>query len=385
MLTLSGRERWTPMRPLAVLALAATVLLALVLTSCASAAPVRREAPASPPPPAAQAARAPVEKAIWGPVAMPDGSSAFPVYKQLKVDVFQVQLNWAQTATRRPDDAANPDDPAYRWPKLVDTAVADATGEGIQVAIMVRGTPSWANGGRDASWAPDDPADYADFVTAAARRYPQVRRWMIWGEPTREGNFQPMPANSPAGPRRYAQLLDAAYAALKRVSARNIVIGGMTWTVGLVRPADFVRWMRLPSGRPPRLDWYGHNPFSTRFPKLSARPYVKGIRDLSDIDTLHREVARAYRGRRTPKLWLSEFTISSDRANRAYNFSVSRRQQARWVTAAFRLANSVSYVAGLGWFDLYDEDPSVPNSLTNGLMTYSGQRKPAFFAYRDAR
>jgi hypothetical protein len=333
----------------------------------------------------ATSARTAAEKAIWGPVTMPDGSSAFPVYKQLEVDVFQVQLNWAQTATSRPADPANPDDPAYRWPKLVDTAVADAARNGIQVAIMVRGTPGWANGGRDASWAPDDPADYAAFVTAAAERYPQVRRWMIWGEPTREGNFQPMPADSRVGPRRYALLLDAAYGALKAVNRANIVIGGMTWTVGLVRPADFVKWMRLPNGQPPRLDWYGHNPFSTRFPKLRAKPYVKGIRDRSDVATLHREVARAYRGRPAPKLWLSEFTISSDRANRAYNFSVSRKEQARWVRAAFRLVNKVDYVAGLGWFDLYDEDPSVAKSLTNGLMTYSGQRKPAFFAYRDAR
>jgi hypothetical protein len=211
-----------------------------------------------------------------------------------------------------------------------------------------------------------------------------VRRWMIWGEPTRPGNFSPMPANSRVGPRRYAQLVDAGYGALKQSNRANIVIGGMTWTLGLVSPADFVKWMRLPDGKPPRMDWYGHNPFSTRFPKLGADPYVKGLRDLSDIDTLHAELARAYRGRPTPKLWLSEFTVSSDRANRAFSFAVSRRQQARWITAAFRLVNSVGYVAGLGWFDLYDEDPSVSRSLTNGLMTSSGKPKPAFFAYRDA-
>ncbi|MEZ5120469.1 MAG: hypothetical protein R2736_02640 [Solirubrobacterales bacterium] len=110
--------------------------------------------------------------------------------------------------------------------------------------------------------------------------------------------------------------------------------------------------MRLPDGRPPRMDWYGHNPFSTRFPRLAAQPYAKGVRDLSDIDTLHRELAAAYGSRRTPKLWLSEFTVSSDHPNRAFNFAVSRRQQAKWVTAAFRLVNSVDYVAGLGWFDL---------------------------------
>ena len=71
--------------------------------------------------------------------------------------------------------------------------------------------------------------------------------------------------------------------------------------------------MRLPNGKPPRLDWFGHNPFAVRRPKLSRRPYDGNVRDMSDVDTLHREVQRAYRGRRTPRLWLSEFTVSARR------------------------------------------------------------------------
>lgn len=360
--------------------LLAAAIAALLVGGGSSRSTSSLPAPAA----AATAARTPAAKAIWGPVTMPDGSSAFPVYRRLGVDVFQVQLNWAATATARPADPTNPDDPAYRWPKIVDTAVAEGKAAGIDVAIMVTQTPGWANGDRASRYAPDRPSDYADFLTAAARRYPSVHRWMVWGEPTRPGNFEPMPAGSKAGPRRYAVLLDRAYAALKRQSASNVVIGGMTWTVGLVSPNDFIRWMRLPDGRPPRMDWYGHNPFSTRFPRLAAPPYAKGVRDLSDIDTLHRELAAAYGSRRTPKLWLSEFTVSSDHPNRAFNFAVSRRQQAKWVTAAFRLVNSVDYVAGLGWFDLYDESPDTANGLTNGLMTYSGQHKPAFAAYRNA-
>ena len=89
---------------------------------------------------------------------------------------------------------------------------------------------------------------------------------MIWGEPNRVGNFKPMPANSKVGPRRYALLLNAGYHALKGVSKANIVIGGNTWSFGPVEPADFVKWMRLPDGKPPPLDYYGHNPFSRRFP-----------------------------------------------------------------------------------------------------------------------
>lgn len=328
---------------------------------------------------------APAEKAIWGANTLADGQSAFPVYQELGADVLQVQLDWATTAPTRPADPGSPDDPAYRWPKSVDDAVAQADAAGIQMAIMVRGTPPWANGGRSAAWTPTNPRDYGDFLVAAARRYPQVRRWMIWGEPTRPGNYHPMPANKKTGPRSYAKLLDAAYGALHWVSPDNIVIGGMTFTTGLVNPYRFLKWMRLPDGTPPRLDWYGHNAFSTRFPRLKDKVYVKGLRDINDLDTLHRQLRRVYRGHPTPPIWVSEFTISSDRPNRAFNFAVSRADQAKWLSAAYRLVNSVDYVAGLGWFNLQDEpDDGSNRSLTNGLIASDGVRKPAFEAFARA-
>jgi hypothetical protein len=68
--------------------------------------------------------------------------------------------------------------------------------------------------------------------------------------------------------------------------------------------------MKLPSGQPPRLDWYGHNPYPFRFPDLRKSPIHGGWRDLSDPDTLAAEVDRAYRSRgQEPRLWLSEFTV----------------------------------------------------------------------------
>jgi lipopolysaccharide/colanic/teichoic acid biosynthesis glycosyltransferase len=325
-------------------------------------------------------------KMIWGPFTMPNGSSAFPVYHQLGVQVLQTQLSWAATAPRRPSDVTNPADPAYRWPAALDRAVREAARYHIQLAVMLRGSPLWSNGGQDPSWAPADPNDYANFAAAASRRYPSIRYWMIWGEPERPGNFSPMPENSPVGPQRYALLLDAAYGSLKAVSPANVVIGGMTYTVGLDSTADFIRWMRLPNGAPPRLDYFGHNPYSTRFPRLSEGLYEAKVRDINDVDTLHLELAAAYRGRSagTPKLWLSEFSISSDHTDRAFWFFVSRPVQARWATAAFRLVDSVSYVAGLGWYELLDEPPTIPGYLTEGLMTAEGAPKPAFYAYQHA-
>jgi hypothetical protein len=323
-------------------------------------------------------------KMIWGPVILPNGKSAFPVYHRLGVDVFQVDLNWAETAPTKPLHPKDPNDPAYQWPSELAYAVQQAAHYRIKLCFLVQDSPKWANGGRIAAWSPNHPRDYGNFLIAASRHYPSVHNWMIWGEPNRDGqvDFRPMPRNSPVGPRRYALLLNAAYHSLKQASPSNIVIGGDTWSFGTVEPADFIRWMRLPNGKPPPLDYYGHNPFGVRFPRL-AKPYYPGGRDIDDIGTLESQLKRTYH-RRVP-LWLSEFTVSSDHGNAAFGFHVSRKAQANWLTAAFKLVNSVHYVAGLGWFTLLDDPTSVKGGLTNGLMTYKLEAKPAFYAYQRAR
>jgi len=320
------------------------------------------------------------EKAIWGPVTLPNGNSAFPTYQDLGVDTVQFTLNWRSIAPERPADPGNPADPAYAWPQEVDSAVAQAGPAGINVALLVIGSPGWTNGGQSALHAPD-PAAYATFMAAASRRYPSVRRWMVWGEPNRADRFLPNEANSPVGARAYAKILDAAYGALKAVSAQNIVIGGMTWTGGDVRPAAFMKYMRLPNGKPPRLDWFGHNPFPFRFPNLREIPVAGGYRDLSDLDTFSRQLRKTY-GKRA-RFWLSEFLVLSDRGSEQFELSVSRAEQARWLAAAYRIADSLPSVAGLGWLALQDQ-PQRPGSSNWGLLTDAGSRKPAYDAFRAA-
>jgi hypothetical protein len=337
------------------------------------------------------AAEARVLKAIWGPTQLLDGSSAMPTYRTLGVDVLQMQLVWSDVAPTKPKRPRDPADPAYRWPAALEQAIEDGYWEEVDIALLVRGSPRWANGGRGSEWAPR-PAHYARFLTAASRRYPSVRRWMIWGEANRGAVFQPLPPHRPRGPRTYARLLDAAYGALKRRSHRNIVVGGMTFSYGDVNPARWLRWMRLPGGRRPRLDEYGHNPFTHQRPKLRIGLYREhpDARDINHLDTFAREIRSAYKGyprlrrRGGPGLWLSEFTVSSDRANRAFAFAVDRHEQARWLRGGFRIAKSVR-AAGFGWFNLQDEPSSVGGALTTGLLTHDGRRKPAFRAYRRLR
>lgn len=318
------------------------------------------------------------EKALWGPVALPDGSSAFDLYGRLGIDTLQLVVRWDAVARQRPARPADPADPAYSWPAEIAEAELEAARHGIRLCLLVEGTPPWANGGRPPTFAPTAPSDYADFLAAAARRYSLVRRWMIWGEPNRHDRFQPNQLNSALGPRAYARVLDAAYGALKSASRQNIVIGGNTWTSGTVKPPDFLRWLRLPDGRRPRLDWWGHNPFPFRRPNLADPPLRGGFRDIGDLDTLSGEVRRAF-GRRVP-LWLSEYTIQSDRGSRVFATYVSRAAQARYLTAGFRIADDLGpAVAGIGWLTLLDEAPA-PDSANFGLLTHAMARKPAFTA-----
>jgi hypothetical protein len=331
------------------------------------------------------------QKSIWGPVGefAGCGGSCFPIYAQLGVDNVQFQMPWDTVARSRPANPRNPNDPAYRWPASWDFMVQQAAQYGISLGVLVQGTPSWANGGLPRAWAPTNPRDYADFMFAISRRYPGIHHWMIWGEPNYGINFQPMPPKSRRGPRTYARLLDRAYGALKKASRKNIVIGGMTLNGGgPVSTPDFIKWLRVGKGRksrPPRMDLWGHNPFDGRLPNIKKKPIGK-FRGLNDIDTLHREIERAFGKARTPKLWLSEWTVLSEPSPNLFGgFHVSPAKQATYITRAYKMVRKLKYVSALGWYRLEDEANTGTVGAAWGLITPNGAWKPSFNAYAGAR
>jgi hypothetical protein len=365
----------------------------------------------------APAAHAAAQKAIWGPHELqpgqddvrcpapvipdptPDPCSAFPTYTDLGADVFQFQILWDEMAPTRPANPRDPEDPAYRWRGSQTAIVNSAVAAGIEPAILIQRSPGWANGGKPPIWAPTKPGDFADFAFAVSKRFPQVRKFMIWGEPSRAESFQPMKARKPAGPRRYAAILDAAYASLKQANAANIVIGGMTVNAGTVAPPQFIEGMRR-KGRMPRMDLFGHNPFDRRAPNIKDRP-IGNVRGLNDIDTLWREIKAAYsakggkgkgKGRasrrkraKAPKgLFLSEWTLPTDKPAPVFgdSFFVSRPEQAQRITAAFKMVNGLKYVKALGYFTLLDQTGSGANLW--GLIDGGGVRKPGFTAFASA-
>ena len=330
-------------------------------------------------------------KSIWGPVTR-HGVPQFPIYHDLGAGIWQSTLSWHDVAPTRPANPTDPNDPAYNWPSDLDQAVSDAARYHIRISLLVMATPPWANGGHAYNWVPNDIGDYTNFLTAAARRYPSVKLWMIWGEPSRRPNFMPLTperhnatkltSKQAAAPRYYARLLDASYGALKSVSSSNIVIGGNTFTSGDITPYNWVKYMKLPNGRRPRLDLYGHNPFTGRRPGLHQYQ-DKQVVDINDMPKFTKFLDRNLRDahHHKLKLFFSEFFWPTDHANGEFNFHVSKGLQASWLRSAFGVVHKSPRIYTLGWYSLYDDPPSRL-SVNRGLITYSGKHKPAYNVFK---
>src|SRR3954447_20517308 len=136
------------------------------------------------------------------------------------VDVIRTNLLWSQVTAGANSRTRPPGDPYatagwQRW----DALVAGARARGMAVQITLTGPlPLWAShcGGaaRIRRTCKPSVTEYGRFVTAAAKRYPQVNRWSIWNEPNQSGWLYPQTE----APWRYRAL---AYEGIKRLRANG--------------------------------------------------------------------------------------------------------------------------------------------------------------------
>jgi hypothetical protein len=327
------------------------------------------------------------QKAVWGPTTY-RGVNQFPLYRKLGARIYETTIDWNTVAAREPDQPTDPTDPAYKWPAALSKAITEAQNYGMRVLIEVSNAPGWANGGHGGTgWAPKSAKPYAQFVEAAAREYPSVRMWMIWGEPNRAGDFRPeasvpytqtrLTAAQKRAPHLYALMLNDSYGALKSLNARNVVIGGDTYTAGLLDPQQWLANLKLPNGTAPRMTMYGHNPFSYTVPLFGAAASGYGEVQFSDLPRLE-GWTRTYLGHSVP-LFLSEFCVPTA-ADHTFNFYISPPSvAAKWVKDALVTARKSGYIDALGWVNVQDDLPT--NSC--GLISENGKRKPDFYAFAD--
>jgi hypothetical protein len=290
--------------------------------------------------------------------------------KSLGVDVVRVNIRWNDTARRRPKRPTRHTDPAYRW-NAADALLNGLQQQGISAVVTLVGTPRWANGGRAPNFAPKDPRAFGSFAYAAARRYPQVQHWVIWNEPNKDWSLRPTTAET------YVPLLNAAYAAIKRVDKRDRVAGGVTAPRGGGGDVEPVPWIRRMAALKPRLDAYAHHPYPmsrTETPSAGGCAACTTL-TLASLERLLAEVKRAFGSK---PVWLTEYGYQTNPPDRA--FGVSQRLQARYVAEASRRVYLAPRVTMLIHFLVRDEGPV--SRWQSGLLTARNTPKLSLRAFR---
>jgi hypothetical protein len=196
--------------------------------------------------------------------------------------------------------------PKHAWDNL-DKAVRAANSEGLGIQIdLAFWAPRWAVGAPSKNRARQriypSAGAFADFALAAARRYsggyrdpqdgdktlPAVRMWTTWNEPNHPSFLAPQwtpdgkGSYRPMSPHIYRAMHNAAYDAIKKVSAANkVLVGGTAATgstvpgKGAVPPLQFLRTfacvdealepLKVPeceNYKPVKADGWAHHPYS---------------------------------------------------------------------------------------------------------------------------
>jgi hypothetical protein len=290
----------------------------------------------------------------------------------LGVKVVRFTLNWNKVAATKPVSPLDPADSAYDW-SAADPVLTGLHAHGMTVVLQLNGTPGWANGEQPSNYAPTSPSTFADFATAAARRYPWVKRWLIWNEPNQLRWLRPTTAAVYT-----TRLLNPAYAAIHRTIAGAQVAGGGTAPRGSSGGVSPVAWLIGMHAAHAKLDAYAHNPYPLdpkRETPLHGTCTNCTTITMSTIDRLVSLVAKNFPRAR---IWLTEYGYQSNPPDRL--LGVSLALQARYVGEGGYVAYHTPRVDLLIHFLLRDEPD--PARFQSGFMTLADTLKPAYAAFQ---
>jgi hypothetical protein len=321
-----------------------------------------------------------------------DRQKIFDTAQAAHAGIVRTTVYWSRIAERRPANAANPFDPAYRFDDL-DEFVRNAGMHGMEVMLTIWGTPSWANGGKGQNYAPTRLVDLQNFARALASRYsgryssyPFVRYFTVWNE-SNLGQFLSPQYNSkgkPAAPHIYAGLYRAAYAGIKAGNRLALVGVGETSARGrdhylgkagtqeTESPGRFAQLLSLE--RPAiRFDAWSHHPYST----TPSSPPTQRVRwpnvNLSQLPRFEQSLDLWYH--KVVPIWVTEYGYETKPGEPK---GVTLAQQSSYLRTAMNICANDPRVAMFIWFIIRDDPTSTWQS---GLLNRNNSKKPAYGTY----
>ncbi len=264
----------------------------------------------------------------------------------------------------------------WNW-SPTDRVVEAATERGLSVLAVPAYTPDWARPpGTNGHHPPNDPADYARFVEAAAQRYAPrgVHHWEIWNEPNLDDFWQPAP-----DPAAYTELLVAASRAIHDVDRTAVVMnGGLAPASDIfgdaMAPRTFLLMMYA-NGASSALDAVAMHPYSFPYPPRLRADW----NTFSTLPETHAVMSRFGDGRKP--IWATEsgFGTGGD------DHSVSEAVQASRVRELVDAWYEFDFAGNLFLYTYRDLSASSSMAFERmGLVRADGSAKPALRTFQQA-
>jgi hypothetical protein len=288
---------------------------------------------------------------------------------------------WASWETAEPSRGA--------WaPHVVaglNASVDAAKARGLKVLVVVHRSPAWASGGKGGIAPPSEPETFGAAMRGFASKVPGADAWELWNEEDAAAFWA-----GGADPAAYAEMLKAAYPAIKAVQPNDVVVTGATTGNNM----DFIA------------DLYGHGAKGS-FDAVGVHTDTGCLVDgpehyyRDEKGRIGRYTFSGYRevhavmernGDGDKPIWMTELGWNSDStAPGSCNsgkwagqkpLGVTEDQQAQFLTQAYRCLAADSIVAVALWFGIQDI-PGSPNAGGYGLFRAGGAPKPAAAAFAE--
>jgi hypothetical protein len=386
-------------------ATAATAFAAATRSAFAQEAPPEEEAPPPPDSETPMPDAPPADAAPVGPIGVEPfsgfgyGMQAHLYYQDVPTVarlVTDAGFGWIKQQVRWSD--VEPKKGSPDWSQL-DLIVNGASTRGLKILFSVVTAPAWSRADGHVDGPPDDPTNFANFLTALATRYlGKLHAYEIWNEQ----NFSREWGGGKINAGQYVELLALAHAALKAVDPNVVVIAGALTPTGyndVTIAVDDVLYLQqmyaykdglLKSvcdaigahaggfNNPPDDGPTKKSVASTTF-KGHPSFYFKRIEGLREIMVLAGDSEKG--------MWLTEFGWSTLNKAKGYEYGAdnSEADQAKYLVRAYQIGREVGWVSAMFVWNLNFQMivPDTDEKWPFGIIKKDGSPRPAYTALKQ--
>jgi polysaccharide biosynthesis protein PslG len=302
---------------------------------------------------------------LWSSYTDADRLAALDTLAGAGLTRVRIDASWAMLQPDGPDSY----DPG--GVERLDKLVAMSAERGMRPLITLWLTPEWAGGDSDGRVLPTDPSDYARAAGWAARRWAGQVDWEIWNEPNAEEFL------AGASAQHYAELLRAAYPAIKAADPSALVVAGSL-------QYNDTGWLRqiYDAGAGGHFDVLSTHPYQSPADLPPEAADDGSIHRLTHAGAVHQLMTEYGDG--SKPVWFTELGWSTAPGGvDPWTRSVTPEQQADYLVRALDLIErTMPFVPAV--FIYRDRDAAEVEDHVDGfgLLTYDLHPKPALEALR---